>query len=304
MKKLYKSFVVLICTFVLLGMAQQSSAQGCSPLLLPLTVNATIGTPDMSCVSATGTQMGRIFRDGVASGCPNKTCPAGTPFNAGATFNFDSYTFTNNNGGTVCYTVNLNTGACGVNVHAVVYMTSYDPTNQCMNYIGDVGSSTSQPFSFEVPAGNDFVIVLENTGSQANCGYGFTLSAPGSAGVGAPGLAVPAGVPTTSEWGLILITLLMLSVGAVVLGKMQPALAGIPASSNSFSQNAVPFSKSIFNKALLITLPVAVLCYVAAIFAHEARVDMIRDIIGITICAPVLAYLIHLFMMFGKKQEA
>ena len=39
----------------------------------------------------------------------------------------------------------------------------------------DVGSSLAQPFSFDVPAATDMVLVVSNTSSQAICTFGFEI---------------------------------------------------------------------------------------------------------------------------------
>jgi hypothetical protein len=61
----------------------------------------------------------------------------------------------------------------GVNLHAVAYLGTYEAM-VCTNYLADVGSSVTQPFSFTVPGGSDFVVVIvENT---AGTGLGQTYS--------------------------------------------------------------------------------------------------------------------------------
>ncbi|MEW6715809.1 MAG: hypothetical protein AB1306_12090, partial [Nitrospirota bacterium] len=68
-------------------------------------------------------------------------------------------------------------GTMGVTAHAVAYLNSYDPTDKSLNYLGDVGSSVSQPFSFKVPANQNLVLVVNTNNSTAETGtYGFTIS--------------------------------------------------------------------------------------------------------------------------------
>lgn len=128
--------------------------------------------------TGTNTQSGRIFRDALPSTCPSKVYPG--IFNAATTNNYESYTYTNTSAATACVTVNFNpdtAGAapCSTNAHASAYLGSYDPANQAANFVGDVGSSTTQPFSFDVPAGADLVLVVTNTSSQAVCSFGFEV---------------------------------------------------------------------------------------------------------------------------------
>jgi hypothetical protein len=158
-------------------------------LVCPSTVvNGTLGSGSPDWPSTSGMQTpARIFRDGTPSTCDApKSCP-GT-FGSGS-FAFDAYTFSNDSGEDQCVTVlfdpDLGAGgnerggtACAANVHAIAYLGAYDPTNLCLNYLADVGSSSTQPFSFTVPAGMDFVIaiVANNPGGVGlGCSYRFTV---------------------------------------------------------------------------------------------------------------------------------
>ncbi|MFN8424604.1 MAG: hypothetical protein U0470_14910, partial [Anaerolineae bacterium] len=122
----------------------------------------------------------RIFRDGVASQCaPAKACP-GTSATAGI---FDLYYFNNCDLKEHCITVNLNTGACGTAVHAVAFAgevptgSGFACTIGNAVYIGDVGSSVSQPFSFTIPAGTArWTLMFHNNFGANACGYGFTIT--------------------------------------------------------------------------------------------------------------------------------
>lgn len=139
-----------------------------------------LGSPDHPSVSGQQTPA-RLFRDGIPSTCEvPKTCPG--PFGSGS-FTFDAYTFKNESSEPQCITVfynpNVDTkGACTVNAHAIAYLNSFSPTNLCGNYLADVGSSDELPFSFTVPAGANFVIVIaaNNPGGVGNgCQYQFRL---------------------------------------------------------------------------------------------------------------------------------
>lgn len=122
-------------------------------------------------------QLGRIFRDGVAGVCPNKPYPG--IFNAATTYNYETFTYSNTGAATSCVTINFdpNAGAtpCATNAHASVYSNSYDPNNQGTNFINDVGSSVTQPFSFDVAAGTDMVLVVTNTSAAAICDFAFEI---------------------------------------------------------------------------------------------------------------------------------
>jgi uncharacterized repeat protein (TIGR01451 family) len=128
--------------------------------------------------TGTTTQLGRIFRDAIASVCPSKVYPG--IFNAATTYNYEAFTYRNTSAAAACVTVNFdpNTGpgtVCGTNAHASIYLNAYDPANQATNFVGDVGSSITQPFAATIPAATDMVLVVTNTASQAVCGFSFEV---------------------------------------------------------------------------------------------------------------------------------
>lgn len=128
--------------------------------------------------SGATTQAGHVLRDAIPSVCPSKVFPG--VINLATTYNYEAFTYSNISGAGACVTVNFDpatAGAspCGTNAHASAYLNSYDPTNQATNYVGDVGSSVTQPFSFTVPAATNLVLVVTNTNSQAICSFGFDI---------------------------------------------------------------------------------------------------------------------------------
>jgi hypothetical protein len=155
------------------------------------------------------TQSGRIFRDGIASVCPVKAYPG--IFGEPTIFNFEEFTYSNTSAAAACVTVNFDpdtVGAapCATNAHMSAYINSYDPLNQAANFVGDVGSSLAQPFSFEVPANSNLVLVATNTSSQAICSFGFeVVNLPCQEGGG----EIPAGEPVDLPIGNNLVLALM-----------------------------------------------------------------------------------------------
>ncbi len=152
----------------------------CAELLCdPISVSGTLGSGSPDWPSTSGLQTpNRIFRDGVPSSCAApKACP-GT-FGSGS-FNYDAYTFTNESSDPQCVTVNYDPNSGGnpgsVNLHAVVYLGSYTET-VCPNYLADSGSSDTLAFSFTVPGGTDFVVVIvaNNPGTGVGQTYSFTI---------------------------------------------------------------------------------------------------------------------------------
>lgn len=167
---------------------QSPNDVGTNPEAVPLVPGDPEGGPIPGCETCppTGqqfftfdpanTQLGRIFRDGIPSTCPFKVYPGN--FNPGTTYLWGAETY-HNFGPEACITVNwlVDVGGanCGVDAHGHIYAPTYDPTNQAANFLGDVGSSVTQPFMATVPADSDFVIVGSNTAGVNPCTYGYEV---------------------------------------------------------------------------------------------------------------------------------
>jgi len=166
--------------------------------------------PVFSAFTGASNQLGRIFRDGVASTCAGKAYPG--IFNAATTYNFEAYSYGNTSTTPVCVTVNFDPDAgvtpCGTNAHASAYAGSYDPANQGANFLGDVGSSVAQPFAFTIPAGQTLVLAVSNTSSAAVCTFAFQV-------VDLPCVqTAPVSAPVNNPMAMILLGLVLVGVGA------------------------------------------------------------------------------------------
>ena len=164
------------------------------------------------------TQLGRIFRDGIASVCPVKAYPG--IFNDTTVFNYETYTYDNTSAAAACVTVNFDPDTvggnpCATNAHMSAYLGSYDPTNQATNFLGDVGSSQAQPFNIEVAANSSLVLVATNTASQAVCTFGFeVVNLPCTQGVP---LQEQIELPIRNPLILVLMGLLLAGLGWVAV---------------------------------------------------------------------------------------
>jgi hypothetical protein len=127
------------------------------------------------------TQADRLGRDGQPSGCDGKECPGG---GFPGTKRYQTYNFTNPGGAPACFTVTINaaTGGAG-DIESAAYLNSYDPTNLCLNYLGDTGvvglgtTVGSASYSFTVPAQSNFVVVVNTTGTiTASSQFSGTVS--------------------------------------------------------------------------------------------------------------------------------
>lgn len=173
-----------------------------------------VASTDPGSPERVGVQLGRIWRDGVPSVCPTKAYPG--IFNAGTSYGYHAIQFSNVSANPVCITVTAfvdgGTSPCAANAHGIVYQsadglnqTPYDPANQGANFLGDIGSSVSQPFNVTVNPGY-FEIVFTNTFSVSQCEVAFNITVdPGDAGA-IQCDPYPAAVPMSS-WPLVMVVL-------------------------------------------------------------------------------------------------
>jgi hypothetical protein len=152
---------------------------------IPITVPSCTGGANQSfgpysLTAADLTQADRLGRDGSPSTCDGKGCPGGGF--AGTKF-YKTYNFTNSGGAPACITVTINAALGGAgDIESAAYLGSYDPTNLCLNYLGDsgvVGLGTSVPnvsYSFTVPAQSNFVVVVNTTGTTTSSQFSGTVS--------------------------------------------------------------------------------------------------------------------------------
>jgi hypothetical protein len=107
----------------------------------------------------------------------------------------------------------------------------------------------------------------------------------------APGTIAP--IPTLSQWGLILLGLLLLAAGTIVLRRWQPALqAAMPGMAGPRPGDTRLFVPERFLRVLAVTLGVAVLG-LAGVIVWSGGVAA-RDIAGALLSAGIVAYWLHL----------
>jgi hypothetical protein len=153
------------------GIPSNTPTATTTPLPCDIVINGSITSTDPR-------QTDRLRRDGVVSSCGTpKTCPG--PFTAG-NFAFDTYAYVNTTPATACVTVRLDDQGCGGNdLFSAAYLGSYDPTNVCANYLADMGGSPPGigSYSFNVPAGARFVVVVHELNSGSGCAlYNLRIS--------------------------------------------------------------------------------------------------------------------------------
>lgn len=178
--------------------------------------------PNFQCSTETGNMNTRLFRDGVASQCPTKPCP--TP-DLASTNRWISYTMQNLLNQPQCIEIQHNTGTCTFPHSMAILGDTYVPGPHCAGayqFLGDVGSSVSQSYFVEVPAGELFTIVMEEVSPAGNCEVGFTII--GDVGCAGGEILKPlsggTSVPTMTQWGLFLFGLIVVTLGVVYIYNM------------------------------------------------------------------------------------
>ncbi len=116
-------------------------------------VSARIGSASTTPVWAgvSGTQTGRLTRDGVESTCGSpKVCPG--DFTAVGVRRFDRYPIFNPYTTSRCVTVRM--VSSDTQVFGIAYLGDYNPVSRCTNYLADIGSSSSEigrEMTFNIP---------------------------------------------------------------------------------------------------------------------------------------------------------
>ena len=158
---------------------------GPPPISIATTLDATAPAPGPNFTTATGLQSPRLNRDGLTSFCASPKSFPGV-FSTG-TRRYDAYTFATcpGQGAPTCITVTLTNACTGGNsaLFAAAFLDSFDPNNLVTNYLADAGFSNTtgeaQSFSFRVPSGRSFVIVVNEVNSDAGLGCKYNLTVSG-----------------------------------------------------------------------------------------------------------------------------
>jgi autotransporter-associated beta strand protein len=161
------------------------------PFLLPggTDCNPNAGGGCESCIVVAGqfttntpTSNERLYFIGAPSDClPDKPCPGRDPTPDLPPARYLTHHFTNSTTNDLCITVQLHFDCTSAPVNALgvaAYLSPFDPGTLCANYLGDigfVGPSPYPPFSFRVPAGSNFVIVVTARAEPAGCDESYAL---------------------------------------------------------------------------------------------------------------------------------
>lgn len=124
----------------------------------------------------TPTLFRRLFATGSPSVCfPEKPCPGPDDGTNLSPARYLKHTFTNTTGSDACLTAQLHfdcpTAPVGA-LHVAAYLGDVDSAAACPNFLGDTGAATPDvypPFSFRVPAGSNFVLVISTRSTDIGC---------------------------------------------------------------------------------------------------------------------------------------
>lgn len=106
-------------------------------------------------------------------------------------------------------------------------------------------------------------------------------------------------IPTLSEWGLIIFTLLLLTTGTLFSIQRSQLMTRAAVNERTGGLPPLILVPVVFIKALTLTGLLTL-----AVFTFDARLSYrlfnTVDVIGTLISAPVFAYLLHLLMLFKR----
>ncbi len=138
-------------------------------------LDATVPPTNAAYTATTGTQTGRLLRNNIASSCATpKTFPGLQ--DSTIVRRYDSYVFTNTTGSTQCYTVKLTQPT--TTLFTLAYNNSgFIPATPGVNYAADPGGSgATTMYSFNVPAGQKFTVVVHEVNANGGLNTTYTLA--------------------------------------------------------------------------------------------------------------------------------
>jgi hypothetical protein len=145
-----------------------------------ITFTGKLGSGSPEYPFTTGSLTGRLNRFLPGSTCGTAdACPG--YFTTADARTYDAYRFTNCSSSAICMQFDLSSPCSGNDyLFGVAYLSTFNPSDLCANYLGDCGGSPSPTasFSVDVPAGSTVVLVVHNVtpGYGASCSYDVTVS--------------------------------------------------------------------------------------------------------------------------------
>jgi hypothetical protein len=143
-------------------------------------IATTLGSPlaGSGYTVSTGTQAGRLSRGTTASACGSQLANPGILASAGFDPRlYDAYKFTNTSPVSQCVTAIMSADS-GLNMYTAAYNDSgFVPDSPSTHFLAEPGqSTTAQTYSFDVPSGKSFTVVVHEVNSGTLAGTPYTLS--------------------------------------------------------------------------------------------------------------------------------
>ncbi len=177
------------------------------------------------------------------------------------------------------------------------YTESNNFATYTVNAIANDGTTTG-PISINGNSGAKF-IGFYTTGSQCLL-KSITVTYPPAAGgfaIGEFGISCMAMIPTMSEWGLIILCLLLLAFAGVSIRKRSLAVqGGLTMDVSGSNLSRFPFALKTYLPALFITIVLLTIGLCFAVLGYDYQITY-ADIPGGIISACIAAYIIHLVML-------
>lgn len=171
----------------------------------------------------------------------------------------------------------------------VVIKISYPDNNPAgpsyrLGYGDDTGETT---WIFAPGCGANSITPLDNLGFAIDLKLILSANA-----------AQAAAIPTMGEWGLILLSILMLTIGTVAIRQRKLAFAG--SQNEQFSFRRLPLDRKLFARCLgIVGLGLVTVFAVAiSLFGYEMTT---ADVPGSLLAIPLAAYLLHLLFPGGNQ---
>jgi hypothetical protein len=189
----------------------------------------------------------------------------------------------------VCYTI-----PCNPTITIGLTQTQTTVGNNGAVNLTVTGSDAPYTYAWIGPSG--FTASTEDISSLAIGTYNVTVTpGTGCAVTGSIAVTHAASVPTLSEWGLILLTLLTLTMvlAFMLYGQAALSVAGVGGSFAPLTfVRSMPFNKQQFGKILIIILPVAMLGFLAVHYFIGTNGGL--DFTGTMISTVIVGYMIQL----------
>jgi len=144
------------------------------------TLDATAPPAGTTYTATTGTQTGRLNRNGIISSCASPK--AAPPVQDAVTGRrYDAYTFTASASGCTTVTLSSTNNSATNNIFLAVYNSAgYVPTTTTANYLADWGVTTGGlvTIGFNATAGQQFTVVVHEIPVGTNAAYTLTVGGP------------------------------------------------------------------------------------------------------------------------------